>query len=40
MYRESADVETFLQRVRARVVEHDPGDDLTVVVVARDAVEA
>ncbi|MBT1666502.1 PP2C family protein-serine/threonine phosphatase [Curtobacterium flaccumfaciens] len=40
LYRESPDVETFLQRVRARVVEHDPGDDLTVVVVAREAVGA
>ena len=37
LYRESPDVATFLQRVRARVAEHDPGDDLTVVVVAREA---
>ncbi|MBF4606036.1 PP2C family protein-serine/threonine phosphatase [Curtobacterium sp. VKM Ac-1393] len=37
LYRESPDIATFLQRVRARAVEHDPGDDLTVVVVARDA---
>lgn len=37
LYRESPDIATFLQRVRARAVDHDPGDDLTVVVVARDA---
>ncbi|QQD76719.1 SpoIIE family protein phosphatase [Curtobacterium sp. YC1] len=37
LYRQSPDVETFLQRVRQRAAEHDPGDDLTVVVVARDA---
>jgi serine phosphatase RsbU (regulator of sigma subunit) len=37
LYRESPDVATFLQRVRQRAAEHDPGDDLTVVVVARDA---
>ncbi|MBT2502765.1 PP2C family protein-serine/threonine phosphatase [Curtobacterium sp. ISL-83] len=36
VYRGSPDIETFLQRVRARAAEHDPGDDLTVVVVARD----
>lgn len=36
LYRDSADIDTFLQRVRARAVTHDPGDDLTVVVVARD----
>jgi hypothetical protein len=36
LYRESPDVATFLQRVRSRAVDHDPGDDLTVVVVARD----
>ncbi|MCJ1714799.1 PP2C family protein-serine/threonine phosphatase [Curtobacterium sp. VKM Ac-2922] len=37
LYRGSADVETFLGRIRARALSHDPGDDLTVVVVARDA---
>ncbi|OIH97638.1 PP2C family protein-serine/threonine phosphatase [Curtobacterium sp. MCBA15_001] len=37
LYRNSADVETFLGRIRARAASHDPGDDLTVVVVARDA---
>ncbi|ROP74701.1 PP2C family protein-serine/threonine phosphatase [Curtobacterium sp. PhB115] len=37
LYRQSPDIATFLQRVRARAVEHDPGDDLTVVVIARDA---
>ncbi|WP_242090390.1 GAF domain-containing SpoIIE family protein phosphatase [Curtobacterium sp. DN_7.5] len=37
LYREAADIEDFLARVRARAAEHDPGDDLTVVVVARDA---
>ncbi|MFS0729309.1 GAF domain-containing SpoIIE family protein phosphatase [Curtobacterium sp. 1P10AnD] len=37
LYRGAADVDEFLGRVRARSVEHDPGDDLTVVVVARDA---
>ena len=36
VYRDSADIETFLQRVRKRSVTHDPGDDLTVVVLARD----
>ncbi|WIE65453.1 SpoIIE family protein phosphatase [Curtobacterium sp. MCLR17_036] len=37
LYRQSPDIPAFLQRVRERAVEHDPGDDLTVVVVARDA---
>lgn len=37
VYRGAPDIPTFLQRVRARAVEHDPGDDLTVVVIARDA---
>ncbi|MFJ4221346.1 PP2C family protein-serine/threonine phosphatase [Curtobacterium luteum] len=37
LYREAAGIEDFLARVRARAAEHDPGDDLTVVVVARDA---
>ncbi|WJY00486.1 PP2C family protein-serine/threonine phosphatase [Curtobacterium sp. SP.BCp] len=37
LYRGAADLDDFLGRVRARSVEHDPGDDLTVVVVARDA---
>lgn len=36
LYRGSPDIATFLQRVRSRAVDHDPGDDLTVVVVARD----
>jgi hypothetical protein len=35
-YRDSADIDAFLQRVRKRATTHDPGDDLTVVVVARD----
>lgn len=37
LYREAVGIEDFLDRVRARAVEHDPGDDLTVVVIARDA---
>ncbi len=37
LYRGCADIDDFLGRVRARAAEHDPGDDLTVVVVARDA---
>ncbi|PCN49732.1 hypothetical protein Csp2054_02010 [Curtobacterium sp. 'Ferrero'] len=37
LYRQADDVAGFLDRVRARAQEHDPGDDLTVVVVARDA---
>ncbi|MGN8051037.1 PP2C family protein-serine/threonine phosphatase [Curtobacterium sp. 22159] len=36
MWRDAPEIDTFLQRVRARAVTHDPGDDLTVVVVARD----
>ncbi|WIE72801.1 GAF domain-containing SpoIIE family protein phosphatase [Curtobacterium sp. MCJR17_020] len=36
LYRGSPDIATFLQRVRSRAVDHDPGDDLTVVVVARE----
>lgn len=36
LWREEPDVEAFLARVRARALEHDPGDDLTVVVLARD----
>ncbi|WP_439693731.1 PP2C family protein-serine/threonine phosphatase [Curtobacterium sp. SP.BCo] len=35
-WRDTPDVDTFLGRVRARAVAHDPGDDLTVVLVARD----
>ncbi|KQS09134.1 hypothetical protein ASG04_09645 [Curtobacterium sp. Leaf183] len=37
LYRNSADVGTFLGRIRARAASHDPGDDLTVVVVERAA---
>lgn len=36
MWREEPEIEPFLARVRARALEHDPGDDLTVVVLARD----
>lgn len=36
LWREESDVAAFLARVRARALEHDPGDDLTVVVLARD----
>lgn len=36
LWREEPDIEAFLARVRARALEHDPGDDLTVVVLARD----
>jgi len=36
VYRDSTDVDAFLQRVRGRAATNDPGDDLTVVVVARD----
>lgn len=36
MWRDAPQIDTFLGRVRARAVTHDPGDDLTVVVVARD----
>ncbi|MET3453059.1 GAF domain-containing SpoIIE family protein phosphatase [Curtobacterium sp. 1544] len=36
MWRDAPDIDVFLGRVRARAVTHDPGDDLTVVVVARD----
>lgn len=36
MWRDAPEIDTFLGRVRARTVTHDPGDDLTVVVVARD----
>lgn len=35
MWREEPEIEPFLARVRARALEHDPGDDLTVVVLAR-----
>ena len=37
LYRNSTDTASFLERIRARAASHDPGDDLTVVVVARDA---
>ncbi|MFJ3384318.1 MULTISPECIES: PP2C family protein-serine/threonine phosphatase [unclassified Curtobacterium] len=37
LYRNSTDAAAFLERIRARAASHDPGDDLTVVVVARDA---
>jgi hypothetical protein len=37
LYRKSPDIPAFLAGVRRRALEHDPGDDLTVVVVARDA---
>ncbi|ROP65011.1 PP2C family protein-serine/threonine phosphatase [Curtobacterium sp. ZW137] len=37
LYRKSADAAVFLERIRARAASHDPGDDLTVVVVARNA---
>lgn len=36
MWRDAPSIDTFLARVRARALTHDPGDDLTVVVVARD----
>ena len=36
MWRDAPEIDTFLGRVRTRAVTHDPGDDLTVVVVARD----
>jgi serine phosphatase RsbU (regulator of sigma subunit) len=36
MWRDAPRIDTFLGRVRARALTHDPGDDLTVVVVARD----
>jgi hypothetical protein len=36
MWRDAPEIDTFLQRVRKRAASHDPGDDLTVVVVARD----
>jgi hypothetical protein len=36
MWRDAPEIDTFLGRVRARAVTHDPGDDLTVLVVARD----
>lgn len=36
MWRDAPEIDTFLGRVRSRAVTHDPGDDLTVVVVARD----
>ncbi|WP_144710227.1 PP2C family protein-serine/threonine phosphatase [Curtobacterium pusillum] len=36
MWRDAPEIDTFLGRVRARALTHDPGDDLTVVVVARD----
>ncbi|MDY1005612.1 GAF domain-containing SpoIIE family protein phosphatase [Curtobacterium sp. CFBP9011] len=37
LYRKSSDLGAFLAGVRGRAIEHDPGDDLTVVVVSRDA---
>ena len=36
LWRQEPDIDAFLARVRARALEHDPGDDLTVVVLARD----
>jgi serine phosphatase RsbU (regulator of sigma subunit) len=36
MWRDAPDIDTFLGRVRTRAGTHDPGDDLTVVVIARD----
>lgn len=36
LWREEPDIDAFLARVRARALEHDPGDDLTVVVLVRD----
>ncbi|QWS32683.1 PP2C family protein-serine/threonine phosphatase [Curtobacterium aetherium] len=37
LYRKATDLPSFLAGVRGRAIEHDPGDDLTVVVVSRDA---
>ncbi|WP_420363750.1 GAF domain-containing SpoIIE family protein phosphatase [Curtobacterium aetherium] len=37
LYRKATDLPSFLAGVRGRAIEHDPGDDLTVVVVTRDA---
>ncbi|MFZ6991254.1 PP2C family protein-serine/threonine phosphatase [Curtobacterium sp. RRHDQ66] len=37
VYRASGSAQEFLERVRARAASHDPGDDLTVVVLSRDA---
>lgn len=36
LWRQEPEIEPFLQRVRERATVQDPGDDLTVVVVARD----
>jgi hypothetical protein len=36
VYRKSADLDDFFSRVRTLVQEHDPGDDLTILAVARD----
>ncbi|MDR6575000.1 hypothetical protein J2X60_003670 [Curtobacterium sp. 320] len=36
MWRDAPELDVFFGRVRARAATHDPGDDLTVVVVARD----
>jgi hypothetical protein len=36
LYRRETDTASFLERVRARARTHDPGDDLTVVVIARE----
>lgn len=36
LYRRATDTASFLERVRARARTHDPGDDLTVVVIARE----
>jgi len=36
LWREEPEIDAFLGRVRARALEHDPGDDLTVVVLVRD----
>lgn len=36
IWRDSPDIDVFLGRVLARAASHDPGDDLTVVVIARD----
>jgi hypothetical protein len=36
LYRKATDTASFLERIRARARTHDPGDDLTVVVIARE----
>ncbi|WP_144762395.1 PP2C family protein-serine/threonine phosphatase [Curtobacterium sp. 9128] len=37
VYRSAGSAAAFLERVRERAATHDPGDDLTVVVLSRDA---